>query len=107
MSRPFSYNDENFTVIGNILFVHFKITSEVPQGHNIIEIPQAIYERMYNKSSQVQLTSYKDDDYSTLWLDTAVRKSSVGKYYLYSPTKEIANIYIGFYLIAWYVLKDI
>ena len=23
MSRPFSYNDENFTVIGNLLFVHF------------------------------------------------------------------------------------
>nr|DAW89471.1 MAG TPA: hypothetical protein [Caudoviricetes sp.] len=25
MSRPFSYNDENFTVIGNILFVHIYI----------------------------------------------------------------------------------
>lgn len=23
MSRPFSYNDENFTVIDNLLFVHF------------------------------------------------------------------------------------
>lgn len=22
MSRPFSYNDENFTVIGNTLFIH-------------------------------------------------------------------------------------
>lgn len=25
MSRPFSYNDENFTVIGNILFAHVDI----------------------------------------------------------------------------------
>jgi hypothetical protein len=22
MSRPFSYNDENFTIIGNVLFFH-------------------------------------------------------------------------------------
>lgn len=28
MSRPFSYNDENFTVIGNLLFVHFKYEDE-------------------------------------------------------------------------------
>ncbi len=25
MSRPFSYNDENFTVIGNMLIIHCKI----------------------------------------------------------------------------------
>lgn len=24
MSRPFSYNDENFTVIDNLLFIHFR-----------------------------------------------------------------------------------
>lgn len=24
MSRPFSYSDKNFTVIGNVLFVHFR-----------------------------------------------------------------------------------
>lgn len=29
MSRPFSYNDENFTVIGNILFCHIMVTNEV------------------------------------------------------------------------------
>ena len=27
MSRPFSYNDENFTVIGNMLFCHFKLVA--------------------------------------------------------------------------------
>lgn len=31
MSRPFSYNDENFTVIGNMLFGHIKI----PKGTSI------------------------------------------------------------------------
>ena len=25
MSRPFSYNDENFTVINNVLILHAKI----------------------------------------------------------------------------------
>lgn len=29
MSRPFSYNDENFTVIGNILFCHIMVTKAV------------------------------------------------------------------------------
>lgn len=29
MSRPFSYNDENFTVIGNMLFIHIIITEAI------------------------------------------------------------------------------
>lgn len=29
MSRPFSYNDENFTVIGNLLFCHIRITKDI------------------------------------------------------------------------------
>lgn len=32
MSRPFSYNDENFTVIDNILFVHFSDTTALNKG---------------------------------------------------------------------------
>lgn len=28
MSRPFSYSDQNFTVIGNILFVHITDMAE-------------------------------------------------------------------------------
>lgn len=29
MSKPFSYNDENFTVIGNVLFGHILIPGPV------------------------------------------------------------------------------
>ena len=46
MSRPFSYNDENFTVIGNMLFIHIKITEDVEPKGNIVEIPKAIYDRL-------------------------------------------------------------
>lgn len=107
MSRPFSYNDENFTVIGNILFLHVKITNSYKQWDNIIEIPQAIYYRMYNKSNQVELTSNKDDDYRIFCLILVLKKFPDRKYYLYSSNKDIPDLYIGFYLVAWYYLKDI
>lgn len=43
MSRPFSYNDENFTVIGNILFVHFRFNKAILAGTPItIRVPDAI-----------------------------------------------------------------
>ncbi len=32
MSRPFTYNDENFTVIGNILFLHVMISDNAYKG---------------------------------------------------------------------------
>lgn len=46
MSRPFSYNDENFTVIGNILFVHFRYAGIAEVGSRLIEIPPAISDRL-------------------------------------------------------------
>ena len=52
MSRPFSYNDENFTVINNMLFVHINIGKEIYQGNDkIIAIPPKILDRMvtYNQ----------------------------------------------------------
>lgn len=39
MSRPFSYNDENFTVIGNVLFIHIRVNKEISINDNIVEIP--------------------------------------------------------------------
>ena len=107
MSRPFSYNDENFTVIGNILFLHSKVTREYKKGSNIIEIPQAIYDRMYNKSNQVQITSFKDSDPSDFWVDCGTRKYTDGKYYLYAGNRDIVDYYVGFYMLSWYFLKDI
>lgn len=39
MSRPFSYNDENFTVNGNVLYVHVKYEKAAKAGTRLIEIP--------------------------------------------------------------------
>ena len=50
MSRPFSYNDENFTVIGNLLFIHFRDDDEHGIEKPVIQIPPSIYERMVTNS---------------------------------------------------------
>lgn len=107
MSRPFSYNDENFTVIGNILFLHIKITKAFNADDNIIEIPKAIYDRMYHRSLHVQLSSNLDGDTLNRWVDSGIRESfSDGKYYLYTDN-DISTTFVGFYLVCWYALKDI
>jgi hypothetical protein len=47
MSRPFSYNDENFTVIGNVVFIHCEIsTNAYSVGDTLCIIPPAIYDRL-------------------------------------------------------------
>lgn len=46
MSRPFSYNDENFTVIGNLLFCHFHINSPLKANNHIVALPPEIYKRL-------------------------------------------------------------
>lgn len=46
MSRSFSYSDENFTVIGNVLFCHIKIKKAILKNRPIVEIPPAIHDRM-------------------------------------------------------------
>lgn len=46
MSRPFSYNDENFTVIGNILFVHFKDQEKRKANEAVLEVPYEIFRRL-------------------------------------------------------------
>lgn len=39
MSRPFSYSDENFTVINNVLILHAKIIKDVSVDEIFVEIP--------------------------------------------------------------------
>ena len=46
MSRPFSYNDENFTVIGNVLFVHIIDNKARKSLEPVVEVPSAIFERL-------------------------------------------------------------
>ena len=46
MSRPFSYHDENFTVIDNLLFVHFMDSSKREAYEPVIKVPVQISKRM-------------------------------------------------------------
>ena len=46
MSRPFSYNDKNFTVIGNLLIVHVAFTGKLIRNDPICNVPPGIYERI-------------------------------------------------------------
>lgn len=91
-----------------LCFFHIKITKEFKQGENIIEVPQAIYERMYNKSMNAQLSSNKVGDHSYTWIESVIVKSpSDGKYYYRCYNRDITSRYIGFYAVSWYFLKDI
>lgn len=103
MSRPFSYNDENFTVIGNLLFVHVSIGGKAyVSGQSFIKIPPAIFNRMKSFNQQATLsnkftggaagiigvTCTEDGDFIT---QTAIKVSTILPRYIYT----------------WYVLKDI
>lgn len=58
MSRPFSYNDENFTVIGNILFVHVNVIGDDYKiGQTLCSIPQAIFTRMTTCNQKAIISS--------------------------------------------------
>ena len=105
MSRPFSYSDENFTVIGNILFCHIMVTKHVEANDVLIEIPPDIYKRMINKSN-VLISSVPKDEFSvTDLISVGVSKTSTNEeYYIYTGS-EIHSI--GNYLIGYYFLKDI
>lgn len=50
MSRPFSYNDENFTVIGNILFCHIIVTKHVDADTTAFIIPREVMARVMKTS---------------------------------------------------------
>lgn len=103
MSRPFSYNDENFTVIGNILFVHVDIGGDNYKTNDILcTIPQAIFTRMisYNQRATV---SNKTSDSSGYHIGVTCNED--GK--LIAQADIPASVVLPRYLLTWYVLKDI
>ena len=103
MSRPFSYNDENFTVIGNVLFCHIKLTHTIEVNENIIEVPSAIYKRLMIRFNAMFLVGYDRAPYSGQ-ISTIIEFSN-GKYYIRSNNRFTSPPYN--YLIGYYFLKDI
>lgn len=64
MSRPFSYNDENFTVIGNVLFVHIIDNKARKQFEPVVEVPPAIFERLktYTNFCIISYINFNDQE---------------------------------------------
>lgn len=59
MSRPFSYNSESFTVIGNMLFIHKRYDHRVFPGTIIEDVPTEIGKRLYHKESYLMMVNTK------------------------------------------------
>lgn len=54
----FSYSDKNFTVVGNLCFVHIK---DDKTGSKTVKIPPAIVDRMLCKNFYTPFISNKSD----------------------------------------------
>lgn len=93
-----------FTVIGNVLFCHIKITKKVLKTEPIVEIPPAIYARMlFTTQKFTQVNNYIGIN-STYAIDVGVNKLNDKKYFLFCKM----DIYeVGTYLVGYYILKDI
>lgn len=103
MSRPFSYNDENFTVIGNVLFVHFKYEKAANPDTILIEIPPAICDRLLFFST-FGMTVFE------------VKNSNAGQVVLtvidhdnkcYLTNKSAIGASTGKYIFSTFMLKDV
>ena len=103
MSRPFSYNDENFTVIGNVLFVHIKYEKSAVPGERLCEIPRAIFDRLLFYSN-LATTGYPILGYSGGFFHLMTIEYE-NKFYLSNKTSidKINNRYI----FSIFMLKDI
>ena len=106
MGRPFTYNDENFTVIGNILFVHYHLrasaaTSGPTWRDEPTPVPQGIVDRLAFDHVLGSLTSrgaFVGDSSSPL-----INRIKNGHISIYSSGEIIK----GSILTATYYLKDI
>ena len=101
MSRPFSYNDENFTVIGNVCFGH--ILAQPTSANEIIcEIPPEIGSRLIQKSAQGVTQTYTTFGGSGGIFNGKIILQN-NRYYLTSNSNSSHSRYVMFYLF----LKDI
>lgn len=57
MSRPFSYNDEKFSVIGNMLFIHIHYNYIFFPGKILALVPREIMIRVYHDENYLIMTN--------------------------------------------------
>ena len=108
MSRPFSYNDENFTVIGNMLFGHIKIPkgTSIEPSDKIIEIPPELYKRMASFPNYAIPSIVGSSGIPQGFLNIYVSKEN-GIPYFYSYDSFSPGSFLDGYLYFNYYLKDI
>ena len=104
MSRPFSYNDENFTLIGNVLFCHIRIINPVLKKQPILEIPPAIYDRMLFTSQKFNQVFTDDNNFLSTSLLLGVIDVD-GKKYFSCNNEDLKTS--NTYAVGYYILKDI
>lgn len=102
MSRPFSYSDECFTVIGNILFVHIMRDGSCFDGMVLRSVPPEIVKRLYTKNNCLFSTlEFNDKSHIPVVIDgnNLITKGKV------PVNPDYPNTHRWFY--GWYHLKDI
>lgn len=103
MSRPFSYNDESFTVIGNILFVHVDIGGDAyTVGQTLCTIPQAIFNRMTTYNQQAAVSNKLTGGSGSSIGVTCTEDGN-----LITRTAITTASTLPRYVFTWYCLKDI
>lgn len=104
MSRPFSYNDENFTTIGNLLIIHFRDDEAQAPFSPVILIPPSIYERMVTNSFMLSAQLVGTTKDSELFAGSTTPTAN-GAFISFS--KGTAKSTVPRYYIGFSMLKDI
>lgn len=105
MSRPFSYNDENFTVIGNILFVHFKDQKKRNANEPVLEVPYEIFRRLVSLNNSA-VVSVNYSYYVSNVISISIAMFSEKPFITFSNERPAEANYSRYYYCI-YLLKDI
>ena len=95
---------KNFTVIGNLLFCHIRITKDILAGNGIVEIPPKIFDRLEHKTNLMLRVASRLGTAAVANAAIGIKDIS-GIHYLYSGS-DIDSLAYN-YLIGFYLLKDI
>ena len=103
MSRPFSYNDDGLTVIGNMLFIHISYRYLLFNGKMVKKIPHEIWKRVHHYENYLIMTNTNSVS------DNALVPVTIKNGYL-TPRKgfpSIPEIEGERWFYGMYLLKDI
>lgn len=105
MSRPFSYNDENFTVIGNVLFVHFEDRKKRSAYEAVLEVPYEIFRRLVSLNNSA-VVSVNYSYYISTVVPITILMVDNKPFITFSSDRPVEQTYLRYYY-CFYLLKDI